>query len=68
MTMCSLCRRHLLSGERYRHWEPGESSNRERPVCGLCEEAAARSGWVLTAQPARREGAGGPRATVRLVA
>lgn len=68
MTVCSLCRRHLLSGERYRHWEPGEASNRERPVCGVCEEEALRAGWVLTARPVHREGAAGLRSTVRLVA
>jgi hypothetical protein len=66
--MCALCRRNLLAGERYRHWEPGEGERAERAVCGLCEPEARDAGWVRSAVPARREPAAGLRLTVRLVA
>ena len=37
VTMCALCRRNLLAGERFRHWEPQGERNGERAVCSLCE-------------------------------
>lgn len=66
--MCALCRRNLLVGERYRHWEPGAERPGERPVCNLCESEATRVGWVRAALPPQREGAAGLRSSVRLVA
>ena len=66
--MCALCRRNLLVGERYRHWELGEERIAGRPVCNLCEPEALRAGWLKAAQPPQREGAAGLRWSVRLVA
>jgi len=63
---CALCRRNLLTGERYRRWEPGPGSS--RVVCSLCEPEARRAGWERAAAEAEREGAGAPATTVRLVA
>jgi hypothetical protein len=66
--MCALCRRNLLVGEGYRHWEPSPDRPGERPVCNLCEPEAARAGWARAAQPPLREGAAGLRWGARLVA
>ena len=67
MTMCSLCRRNLLAGERYRRWEP-EPGRGARPVCSLCEPEAARVGWLRPTGALEHEGAGGLRWTARKVA
>lgn len=65
--MCVLCRRNLLAGESYRHWESvGRSGT--RVVCGLCEPDAARAGWARLSPAPEREPADGLRWTVRLVA
>jgi hypothetical protein len=66
--MCTLCRRNLLAGERFRLWQAHASTERRRAVCGLCEGEAAREGWVRVVQPMARENAVGLRGTVRLVA
>jgi hypothetical protein len=66
--MCTLCRRNLLAGERFRLWRSHESRRAERPVCGLCEPTAARDGWLRAVQPHERENAVGLRGSVRLVA
>jgi hypothetical protein len=66
--MCTLCRRNLMAGERFRLWQADVSAERRRAVCGLCEREAAREGWVPVAQPMARESAVGLRGTVRLVA
>jgi hypothetical protein len=66
--MCTVCRRNLLVGERYRRWEP-QAGSAPRPVCQLCEGEADRSGWtLLESEAARREGTEGQRWSVRLVA
>ncbi len=65
--MCSLCRRNLLAGERYRRWEP-EPGRGGRPVCSLCEPEAARAGWARADGEPLREGAAGLRWTARKVA
>lgn len=65
VTMCAVCRRHLLAGERYRHWS--EADRPGRPVCGLCEAEAARVGWVRESRELKRERATGLRLSVRLV-
>ena len=41
--MCVLCRRSLLTGERYRTWLADH--RRERTVCALCEHEALLGGW-----------------------
>ena len=66
--MCTLCRRNLMAGERFRLWQAEASAERRRAVCGLCEREAAREGWVRVVQPMERENAVGLRGTVRLVA
>jgi hypothetical protein len=67
MTLCALCRRNLLAGERYRYWRGVEERQAQRAVCHLCEPAADRDGWSRTGRQ-ERENAVGLRGTVRLVA
>jgi hypothetical protein len=67
MTLCALCRRNLLAGERFRYWRNVEERQVSRVVCHLCEPAATRDGWSRT-ERAERENAVGLRGTVRLVA
>lgn len=68
MTLCALCRRSLLVGERFRYWQGAEDRRRiPRVVCHLCEPAASLDGWSRTGQN-ERENAVGLRGTVRLVA
>lgn len=67
MTLCALCRRNLLAGERFRYWRSVEERQVPRVVCHLCEPAATRDGWSRT-ERAERENAVGLRGTVRLVA
>jgi hypothetical protein len=66
VTLCALCRRNLLAGERYRYWR-AEERQAERAVCQLCELAADRDGWSRTGRQ-ERVNAVGLRGTVRLVA
>jgi hypothetical protein len=66
--MCTLCRRNLLAGERFRLWEGGSPQRTGRPVCGLCEPAAKREGWLRAVSSQERENANGLRGSVRLVA
>jgi hypothetical protein len=68
VTLCALCRRNLLAGERYRYWENGDQGAAARIVCGLCEGGAARDGWRRTEREPERENAVGLRPVVRLVA
>ena len=68
MAMCTVCRRNLLAGERYRFWRTPAGSRLEQAVCGPCEREAAAAGWVREARPPARENAIGLRGTVRLVA
>jgi hypothetical protein len=65
--MCARCRRNLLTGERYRHWEPAAGGG-ARAVCALCEHDARSAGWVRAEAKAGRQGADVSTATVRLVA
>jgi hypothetical protein len=67
MTLCALCRRNLLAGERFRYWQSAEERQVARVVCHLCEPVADRDGWSRT-ERAERENAVGLRGTVRLVA
>ena len=67
MAICALCRRTLLVGERYRHWEAGNAASGIRLVCALCETEALRAGWVRATQPPLRQGAGDRRWGARLV-
>jgi hypothetical protein len=67
MTLCALCRRNLLAGERFRYWQSAEERRVSRIVCHLCEPTASRDGWSRTGR-AERENAVGLRGTVRLVA
>jgi hypothetical protein len=67
MTLCALCRRNLLAGERFRYWERAQEHHVARVVCHLCEPAAAQEGWSRTDR-AERQNAVGLRGTVRLVA
>jgi hypothetical protein len=69
VTMCALCRRNLLAGERYRYWRSVEARPSARIVCSLCEPDARRGGWLRAAErESERENAVGLRGTVRLVA
>ncbi|MGH2996645.1 MAG: hypothetical protein ACRDON_02620 [Gaiellaceae bacterium] len=68
MTLCTLCRRNLLAGERYRYWENVDQGSTARVVCGLCEGGAARDGWRRAEREPERENAVGLRPVVRLVA
>jgi hypothetical protein len=54
MAMCHVCRRNMLTGERYRLWTQRNGVG-ERPVCRLCEEEADQAGWVRLDQPLQRE-------------
>jgi hypothetical protein len=67
VTLCALCRRNLLPGERFRYWRTAEQRGVERVVCSVCEPSAARGGWERTSRQ-DRENAVGLRGTVRLVA
>ena len=67
MTLCVLCRRTLLAGERFRYWQSAEERQVPRVVCHLCEPTASRDGWSRTERH-ERENAVGLRGTVRLVA
>jgi hypothetical protein len=69
MTLCTLCRRNLLAGERFRYWRGADARPVARVVCHLCEPEARRSGWLRAAErDSERENAVGLRGTVRLVA
>lgn len=68
MTLCALCRRNLLAGERFRYWRSEERRPVARIVCGLCEPEAARDGWKPAEREPGQENAVGLRGTVRLVA
>jgi hypothetical protein len=69
MTLCALCRRNLLAGERFRYWRDAEPRHVVRVVCNLCEPEARRGGWLRAAErESERENAVGLRGTVRLVA
>jgi hypothetical protein len=68
VTLCALCRRNLLAGERFRYWRNGRARDTSRIVCHLCEPSAARGGWQRTERELQRENAVGLRGTVRLVA
>ena len=63
--MCTLCRRSLLAGERFRHWR--SHGRRARPLCPLCEPAATRNGWVPEERARRSEKPSGLAGTVRLL-
>jgi hypothetical protein len=65
--MCALCRRNLLTGERFRHWEPTPRAG-ARVVCSLCEPRAREASWVHAHAEPNRQGAMAPTVTVRLVA
>ena len=67
MTLCALCRRNLLPGERFRYWRNGAARDVSRIVCHLCEPSAAHGGWQRT-ERAERENSVGLRGTVRRVA
>ena len=66
MAMCSLCRRTLLAGERYRAYR-GERL-REHLICPLCEEDALRRRWIRLDRPIEIVRATGLSQTVRRVA
>jgi len=68
VTLCALCRRNLLAGERFRYWRNARERDTSRIVCHLCEPSAARGGWQRTERELQRENAVGLRGTVRLVA
>ena len=57
MTMCMVCRRNLLVGERFRLWRP-PSALGERPICVLCEEEAEQLGWGRLDRPLERVSSG----------
>jgi hypothetical protein len=63
--MCHVCRRSLLAGERFRVWR---ADRRDRVVCGVCEPAALRAGWLRLAGGFERVSATGLTGTVRRVA
>jgi hypothetical protein len=67
VTLCALCRRNLLAGERFRYWRSAEERQVARVVCHLCEPSATQGGWERTDRQ-ERENAVGLRGTVRLVA
>lgn len=66
MAMCSICRRNLLTGERYRLWH--ERPARQRAVCLLCEDDAHKLHWLRLEQSIERVNANGLVRTVRKVA
>jgi hypothetical protein len=49
MAMCSLCKRNLLAGERFRIFR-GERSQ-DHPVCLLCEDDALGRRWLRSEGP-----------------
>ena len=55
MTLCALCRRNLLAGERFRYWQSVEERQVARVVCHLCEPTATRDGWARTERARARE-------------
>jgi hypothetical protein len=67
VSVCGLCRRNLLAGERFRYWRSVDERHVARIVCHLCEPDANRAGWERTERQ-QRENAVGLRGTVRLVA
>jgi hypothetical protein len=67
VSVCALCRRNLLAGERFRYWRSIDERQVARIVCELCEPVANRGGWERTDRQ-QRENAVGLRGTVRLVA
>lgn len=66
MAMCHVCRRNLLTGERFRLWQ--ERPARPRTVCLLCEAEARKLRWLPVQQPVERVNATGLVRTVRKVA
>jgi hypothetical protein len=68
VTLCTLCRRNLLAGERFRYWRNAGRRARECAVCTLCEAEAKREGWLRADRAPGQENAVGLRGTVRLVA
>ena len=68
MTMCAVCRRHLLAGESFRYWQVRHEGPGGRIVCLLCEREASREGWQRSADAMRHENAVGLRNSVRRVA
>jgi hypothetical protein len=68
VTLCTLCRRNLLAGERFRYWRNVRGRSRDQVVCSLCEASAARDGWLRASRAPEHENAVGLRGTVRLVA
>jgi hypothetical protein len=57
-----------MAGEQFRFWNGGSPPRPGRPVCGLCEPAAKREGWLREVTPHERENANGLSGSVRLVA
>jgi hypothetical protein len=68
VTMCAVCRRNLLAGERFRYWRARLDRPSGRVVCFLCEREAIREGWLRDDQRASHENAMGLRNSVRRVA
>jgi hypothetical protein len=66
--MCTLCRRNLLAGERFRLWQGGSPARAGRVVCALCEPAAEQEGWLREVTSSGRENATGLSGSVRRVA
>jgi len=64
--MCSLCRRNLLAGERYRTFRA--ERRREHTVCVLCEPEALRRRWLRADAPVGSVRVTGLTPTVRRVA
>jgi len=64
--MCQVCRRTLLTGERFRVWL--EREGRKRTVCLLCEDDASGRRWLRLDLPIERVNATGLARTVRRVA
>ena len=63
--MCQVCRRTLLTGERYRRWR---FAGRDATVCVVCEPSVRGSGWVPLAERYDRVSANGLTGSVRRVA
>ena len=53
MTTCALCGRSMLLGEAFGYWH-ADGVGTEQAVCRLCEEGAARRGWVRIDRPPER--------------
>jgi hypothetical protein len=68
VTRCTLCRRNLMAGERFRLWTPSGRRTVATAVCGLCESHARSEGWSRENGPAARESAIGLRGSVRRAA